>query len=489
MNATPLPPALVAPAAPPQGGARARDGGQDSGGQFNAHLEREVNQRQAAPTVAPAPARSATGPQRPQAGQGDKPAPAGQTAVAPDAPVTLEGQMAFGKPVPGERATRVERVEDLPVYPVDPMVELMGLVASFNQPGAPLAVNPEAVDADASMAGRAPAPSALAAGAMAVDTRMVQAAQAALSAMAAAPDQDEASALPMAAQPVAAAMAGAERPARFQFELAPGGPRTERTVGASDAAKAGTSPSASPSVLPGAAPGVSRGALPDPTRADSPALAARVTSVGALPDAARPDSTLLAARGASVGAELPVVPDQAPPTPLAGPLAQGALGAATQAAAALVAGDKIPARVGTPAWDNQVAQKVVWMVAGEEQSATLTLNPPDMGPMQVVLSVTNDHATVTFSSATPEVRQALQDAMPTLREMMGEAGIALGDANVNDGAAEQRQAQAEAAAAAVQQRQRNGGGNGNGRDDGEIAPEPVRPTRRGGAEGLVDTFA
>jgi len=486
MNATPLPPAVVAPAAPPQGGARARDGGQDSGGQFNAHLEREVNQRQAAPTAAStasAPARPAAGPQRPQAGQADKPAPAGQAAVTPDAPVTLEGQMTLGKPVPGERATRVERVEDLPAYPVDPMIELMGLVASFNQPGAPLAVNPEAVDADASVNGRTPAPSALAAGAMAVDTRLVQAAQAALSAMAAAPGQDEASALPMAAQPVAAAMAGAERPARFPFELAQGGPRTERTVGASDAAKAG----ASPSVLPSAAPGVSRGALPEPARADSPALAARVTSVGALPDAVRPDSTLLAARGASVGAELPVVPDQAPPTPLAGPLTQGALGAATQEAAALVASDKIPARVGTPAWDNQVAQKVVWMVAGEEQSATLTLNPPDMGPMQVVLSVTNDHATVTFSSATPEVRQALQDAMPTLREMMGEAGIALGDANVNDGAAEQRQAQAEAAA--VQQRQRNGGGNGNGRSDGEIVPEPVRPTRRGGAEGLVDTFA
>lgn len=482
MNATPLPPALVAPAAPPQGGARARDGGQDSGGQFNAHLEREVNQRQAAPAAASAAsARPAAGPQRPQAGQADKPAPAGQAAVAPDAPVSLEGQMTLGKPVPGERAARVERVEDLPAYPVDPMVELMGLVASFNQPGTPLAVNPEAVDADASVTGRTPAPSALAAGAMAVDTRMVQAAQAALSAMAAAPGQDEASALPMAAQPVAAAMAGAERPARFQFELAPGGARSERSVGPSEAAKAGASP--------GAAPGLSRSALPDPARADSPALAARVTSVGALPDAARPDSTLLAARGASVGAELPVVPDQAPPTPLAGPLTQGALGAATQAAAALVAGDKIPARVGTPAWDNQVAQKVVWMVAGEEQSATLTLNPPDMGPMQVVLSVTNDHATVTFSSATPEVRQALQDAMPTLREMMGEAGIALGDANVNDGAAEQRQAQAEAAAAAVQQRQRNGGGKGNGRDDGEIAPEPVRPTRRGGAEGLVDTFA
>ena len=67
-------------------------------------------------------------------------------------------------------------------------------------------------------------------------------------------------------------------------------------------------------------------------------------------------------------------------------------------AAAGVAADRIAARVGTPAWDNQVGQKIVWMVAGKEQSATLTLNPPDMGPMQVVLSVTNDQASVTFSA-------------------------------------------------------------------------------------------
>ena len=81
------------------------------------------------------------------------------------------------------------------------------------------------------------------------------------------------------------------------------------------------------------------------------------------------------------------------------------------------------------------------MVAGKEQSATLTLNPPDMGPMQVVLSVTNDQATVTFSAAQPEVRQALENAMPKLREMMGENGISLGNASVNAGTPDQRQAQ------------------------------------------------
>jgi flagellar hook-length control protein FliK len=33
------------------------------------------------------------------------------------------------------------------------------------------------------------------------------------------------------------------------------------------------------------------------------------------------------------------------------------------------------------------------MVGSEEQTASLTLNPPDLGPLQVVLSVSNDQAT------------------------------------------------------------------------------------------------
>lgn len=167
--------------------------------------------------------------------------------------------------------------------------------------------------------------------------------------------------------------------------------------------------------------------------------------------------------------------------PTAAPLQQAALALAQ--AATGVASDKIAARVGTPGWDQQVGQKIVWMVAGQEQSASLTLNPPDMGPMQVVLSVNNDQATVTFSAAQPEVRQALEDAMPKLREMMNESGIALGNASVNDGSAQQ-QAQAEARQAG--RGGRDGGGQGGQAHDATLAPA----TRRGGEQqGLVDTFA
>jgi flagellar hook-length control protein FliK len=146
--------------------------------------------------------------------------------------------------------------------------------------------------------------------------------------------------------------------------------------------------------------------------------------------------------------------------------------------------DRLSARVGTPAWDNQVGQKVIWMVGGEDQSATLELNPPDLGPVQVVLNVSNDLASVTFSSQQLEVRQALENALPRLREMMSENGIALGNATVNAGA-EGRQGQDGQGTGGSG---RGRGGNGGG--DSDVADVTPRPrTRVIGGAGAVDTFA
>lgn len=160
-------------------------------------------------------------------------------------------------------------------------------------------------------------------------------------------------------------------------------------------------------------------------------------------------------------------------------------GALQQAAAAVaVPSDKLAGRVGTPAWDQQLGQKVVWMAAGGDQSATLTLNPPDLGPVQVVLTVTNDQADAAFMSAQPEVRQALEAAMPRLREMMSEAGIAFGSATVSAGTPEQQdQGNREASGG------RRGNGQGGGVSGGEIAIAPATGTRSRPSLSAVDTFA
>ncbi|VXC66891.1 flagellar hook-length control protein FliK [Massilia sp. 9I] len=155
---------------------------------------------------------------------------------------------------------------------------------------------------------------------------------------------------------------------------------------------------------------------------------------------------------------------------------------------AAVPTDRIPARVGTQAWDNQVSQRIVYMV-GKEQAATLTLNPPDLGPVQVVLNVSNDGASVAFSSNQQEVRQALENALPRLREMMGENGIALGNATVDAGMPDQRQAQQDG------ERRNQGGSGGFGNAGGtgaaneDSAARPATRTVALGDNGLVDTFA
>ncbi|MBQ5948605.1 flagellar hook-length control protein FliK, partial [Massilia sp. ST3] len=149
-----------------------------------------------------------------------------------------------------------------------------------------------------------------------------------------------------------------------------------------------------------------------------------------------------------------------------------------------VPADRIPARVGSQGWDNQVSQRIVYMV-GKEQAATLTLNPPDLGPVQVVLNVSNDQASVQFSSNQLEVRQALENAIPRLREMMSESGIALGNATVDAGTPDQRQASQDG------ERRGSGGAgglNGSGGDTVESAPRAARTVALG-ERGMVDTFA
>lgn len=226
----------------------------------------------------------------------------------------------------------------------------------------------------------------------------------------------------------------------------------------------------------------------DNGKADVFASSLGKAQAGANVQAGKPDAGKLAldaqlAASAKTGPALAeALPKEAPPdlTRLAAQLPAGALQQA--AAAAAVPADKLMGRVGTPAWDQQLGQKVVWMAAGGDQSATLTLNPPDLGPLQVVLTVTNDQADAAFMSAQPEVRQALEAALPRLRDMMAEAGIAFGNATVSDGAAQQNQGQRDGSGSA------RGGNQGGTVSGGEIAitqnSSRSRPTL-----GEVDTFA
>lgn len=149
-----------------------------------------------------------------------------------------------------------------------------------------------------------------------------------------------------------------------------------------------------------------------------------------------------------------------------------------QAAAA-----RLSPSVGSTAWGQALGERIVWMAAGSQQTASLTLNPPHLGPLQVVLNVSNDQASASFFSAQPEVRQALEAALPRLREMMNDAGIELGQATVSADTPRQHD-NAERQAQALPSRfigDRDSAGNES------LPPAHSTPVHSG--RGLIDTFA
>ena len=100
------------------------------------------------------------------------------------------------------------------------------------------------------------------------------------------------------------------------------------------------------------------------------------------------------------------------------------------------------ATVGQHGWDQGLGDQLVWMAGQKQQVAELHLNPPDLGPLKITLTLDNDRASAQFVSAHVQVREAIEAAMPRLREMLADSGIALGNASVSaDAFREQAQPQ------------------------------------------------
>jgi flagellar hook-length control protein FliK len=90
-------------------------------------------------------------------------------------------------------------------------------------------------------------------------------------------------------------------------------------------------------------------------------------------------------------------------------------------------------------WPQQFSEKIVWLAKNDQQSAQINISPPQLGPVQITLNLNGDQATAVFSSPHADVRQAIENSMPQLREMLASAGINLGDANVGANLAQQNQ--------------------------------------------------
>jgi flagellar hook-length control protein FliK len=155
---------------------------------------------------------------------------------------------------------------------------------------------------------------------------------------------------------------------------------------------------------------------------------------------------------------------------------------------AAAASHSVETPVGTRGWDNEVGQKLTWMVNKHESRAELVLNPPELGRIEVSITMKGDQASATFVSANPTVRDAIESAVPRLREVLQDAGISLGQTQVGAESFQQQQSAGKRENGDNSWRGGNVGATGADATLNGVAGGNAAPTMRRG-NGMVDTFA
>jgi len=87
---------------------------------------------------------------------------------------------------------------------------------------------------------------------------------------------------------------------------------------------------------------------------------------------------------------------------------------------------------GNAAWGQAVSDRVLLMTANQLQVAEIRLDPPELGTLHVRLQLNQDQASLVFTSAHGSVRDALEQQMPRLRDMLAEQGFNLENSSVAD---------------------------------------------------------
>ncbi|MGR5284951.1 flagellar hook-length control protein FliK [Vibrio maritimus] len=127
---------------------------------------------------------------------------------------------------------------------------------------------------------------------------------------------------------------------------------------------------------------------------------------------------------------------------------------ALQATGALTATQQLRAEQQTPAASavqspmvltkenasDQVAERLQMMMSKNLKHVDIRLDPPELGRMQIRMSLNNDSATVHFTVQNQQTRDMVDQAMPRLREMLSQQGIQLADTSVQQQGQQQRHA-------------------------------------------------
>jgi flagellar hook-length control protein FliK len=122
----------------------------------------------------------------------------------------------------------------------------------------------------------------------------------------------------------------------------------------------------------------------------------------------------------------------APTTTLASLAVAPAHGAASGSGYAEV---NIATRVGDLGFEQDISRQLVFLAKTGVQSAELSLQPSELGPVSVSIQMNGLQASLVISAGHAVTRAALQEALPHLSELFQNSGLQLTNAQVGDGSA------------------------------------------------------
>ncbi|MBN4080504.1 flagellar hook-length control protein FliK [Beggiatoa alba] len=85
-----------------------------------------------------------------------------------------------------------------------------------------------------------------------------------------------------------------------------------------------------------------------------------------------------------------------------------------------------------PQWNAQVGDRINWMVNNQIQRADIRLDPPELGTLDVRLNIGKDNqASILFHVSNATAKEAIDSAIPRLREMFEQQGLNLVNVDVS----------------------------------------------------------
>jgi flagellar hook-length control protein FliK len=93
--------------------------------------------------------------------------------------------------------------------------------------------------------------------------------------------------------------------------------------------------------------------------------------------------------------------------------------------------------VGSTGFAKELGQQISWLSGQEVKQAQIRLNPQDLGPLDVKVSVDHGRVDVAFMTQHPAAAAAVQQGLGQLNQMLGGQGLSLGHATVGQHAQQQ----------------------------------------------------